>query len=240
VVSTRGAFQAKILNELVIFDCDGVLVDSEILAAQVTAEVLEEIGRPLSVETVLTELVGLDAPAARRRLDAIQGAPLPADFEERVARSLAEGFRTRLQVVEGVESLLRGLEQPFCVASNSGRERLRHTFAVTGLAPLIAGRVFSADDVAQGKPAPDLFLHAARMMGDIHAERCLVIEDSVTGVTAARAAGMRVIGFCGGSHIRSGHDQTLLSLGADRILTAHSQIADLDCLRAHRLITTTA
>lgn len=221
--------------DLIIFDCDGVLVDSEILAAQVTAEVLEEIGWPISVETVLTELVGLDAPAARLRLDAIQGAALPVDFEERVAQSLAEGFRTRLQVIQGVAALLRGLQQPYCVASNSGRERLRHTFAVTGLAPLVAGRVFSADDVAQGKPAPDLFLHAAQTMGDIPAERCLVIEDSVTGVTAARAAGMRVIGFCGASHIRSGHDRMLLSLGAEQILTAHSQIAELACLKAgHR------
>lgn len=218
--------------DLVIFDCDGVLVDSEILAAQVTSDTLGAIGLTMSVEETISSLVGLDAMASRRKLETIHGVPLPADFETRLAVRLDHAFNTQLQPIAGIVELLRGLDQPYCVASNSGHERLCCTFAATGLAPLVEGRVFSSDDVARGKPAPDLFLHAAKTMGGIPPERCLVIEDSVTGVTAARAAGMRVIGFCGGGHILPGHDQRLLSLGADCILTDHYQLAALPWLAA--------
>lgn len=209
-----------------------MLVDSEILAAQVTCQALDTIGLAMSVETALSSLVGLDAMAARRKLEAIHGVSLPTDFETSLAGRLDEAFNTQLRPIAGIVELLLGLDKPYCVASNSGHERLRCTFAATGLAPLVEGRVFSAEDVARGKPAPDLFLHAARIMGDVAPERCLVIEDSVTGVTAARAAGMRVIGFCGGGHILPGHDQRLLSLGADRILNDHYQMADLPWLTA--------
>ncbi|MHA6688484.1 HAD family hydrolase [Mesorhizobium sp. A556] len=213
-----------------IFDCDGVLVDSELLAAQVTSQTLDTIGLTMSVEETIASLVGLDATASRRKLEEIHAVSLPTDFEDRLAERLGEAFNTQLQPIAGIVELLRGLDQPYCVASNSGHERLRCTFAATGLARLVEGRVFSADDVARGKPAPDLFLHAARAMGGIPPERCLVIEDSVTGVTAARAAGMHVIGFCGGGHILPGHDQRLLSLGADCILTDHYQLAALPWL----------
>lgn len=218
--------------DLVIFDCDGVLVDSEILAAQVTCQTLHAIGLAMSVEDVISSLVGLDAAASRLKLEEIHGVPLPVDFDEIIAKRLDQAFNTQLQPIAGIVDLLRGLDRPYCVASNSGHERLRCTFAATGLAPLVEGRVFSADDVARGKPAPDLFLHAARTMGGIPPERCLVIEDSITGVTAARAAGMRVVGFCGGGHILPGHDQRLLALGADCILTDHYQLAALPWLAA--------
>ncbi|MDH6231586.1 HAD superfamily hydrolase (TIGR01509 family) [Mesorhizobium soli] len=218
--------------DLVIFDCDGVLVDSEILAAQVTSQTLNAFGLAMSVKETISELVGLDAMAARRKLEMIHGVLLPVDYEASLAERLDDAFNTQLQPIAGIVELLRGLNQPYCVASNSGHERLCCTFAATGLAPLVEGRVFSADDVARGKPAPDLFLHAAKTMGGIPPERCLVIEDSVTGVTAARAAGMRVVGFCGGGHILPGHDQRLLSLGADHILTDHYQLAALPWLAA--------
>lgn len=204
--------------DLVIFDCDGVLVDSEILAAQVISATLGDIGQPMSVEAVIATLIGSDAISTRRKLEALHGAPLLAEFESMVSERLETAFRTQLQPIAGIIELLQGLDQPYCVASNSGHERLRYSFASTGLAPLVEGRVFSADDVARGKPAPDLFLHAAKTMGGVSPERCLVIEDSVTGVTAARAAGMRVVGFLGGAHIRPGHDQRLQSIGVDGLL----------------------
>ncbi|MBN9027311.1 MAG: HAD family hydrolase [Rhizobiales bacterium] len=218
--------------DLVIFDCDGVLVDSEILAAQVISETLGAIGLPMSVEDVVAGLVGLDAGATRRKLEAMHGTALLPEFEAMVAERLETAFQSQLKPVAGIAELLRGLGQPYCVASNSGHERLRCTFAATGLAPLVEGRVFSADDVARGKPAPDLFLHAAKCMGGIPPERCLVVEDSVTGVTAGVAAGMRVVGFCGGGHILPGHDQRLLSLGADLVLTEHHELAALPWLSA--------
>lgn len=211
-----------------------MLVDSEILAAQVISETLGDIGQPMSVEDVIATLIGSDAISTRRKLEALHGAPLLADFEAMVSERLETAFRTQLQPIAGIIDLLQALDQPYCVASNSGHERLRFTFASTGMAPLVEGRVFSADDVARGKPAPDLFLHAARTMGGVPPERCLVIEDSVTGVTAARAAGMRVAGFLGGAHIRPGHDERLQSIGVDCLLNDYAGFA------AHPLLARTA
>ena len=175
--------------ELVIFDCDGVLVDSELLASRVKADQLQALGIAMSADEVTQALVGLDSVAARQLLEARHGVPVPADFDARYNELLEAAFRLELQPIAGVHHLLSRLEQPYCVASNSSHPRLVHTFASTGLTRAVAGRVFSADDVARGKPAPDLFLHAAAAMGGVPPDRCLVIEDSVTGVAAARAAG---------------------------------------------------
>ncbi len=215
------------MPSLIIFDCDGVLVDSEMLATEVLSEALVALGFDLSPEQALTMLVGLDAAAARALLEHRFGKALPEDFDAQVLNRLYHAFRTRLSPLPGIESLIAGLEQSWCVASNSGHDRLTQTFAATGLSETMAGRIFSADDVANGKPAPDLFLYAAARMGGFAASDCLVIEDSVTGVTAARAAGMRVIGFCAGSHIRTGHAERLLSIGAERIVTSHLDLAAL-------------
>ncbi|WP_394890165.1 HAD family hydrolase [Mesorhizobium sp. AaZ16] len=210
--------------ELVIFDCDGVLVDSEMIAARVTADLLGELGAEISCEDVLTAFAGLDADATLRCIESDYGIALPQDFNDRDARNLELAFRAELQPMAGVMLLLQKLDVPFCVASNSSHARLRQTFLLTGLAPLVEGGVFSADDVTRGKPAPDLFWHAAARMGDIPADRCLVIEDSIVGVTAARVAGMRVIGFCGGSHIRTGHDLRLRALGAETVVSDHDAL----------------
>ncbi|MCA1493666.1 HAD family hydrolase [Ensifer sp. NBAIM29] len=210
--------------ELVIFDCDGVLVDSELIAARVTAELLAELGAEISDEEVLTAFAGLDAEATLRRIESDYGIALPQDFDDRDTRNLELAFQAELQPMAGVMRLLKRLNVPFCVASNSSHARLRQTFSLTGLTPLVEGRVFSAGDVTRGKPAPDLFRHAAARMGDIPADRCLVIEDSIVGVTAARAAGMRVIGFCGGSHIRTGHDLQLRALGAEIVVSDHEAL----------------
>ncbi|MGF7162428.1 HAD superfamily hydrolase (TIGR01509 family) [Rhodoligotrophos appendicifer] len=210
--------------DLIIFDCDGVLVDSEVIAARVTATMLGDLGLPISPEDVLTGLVGLDADATRRRIETEHAITLPADFDDRGHVRLAAAFREELQPMAGIVALLGDLRFPYCVASNSGHQRLAQTFASAGLGPLVAGRVFSAEDVARGKPAPDLFFHAAQTMG-VAPGRCLVIEDSLTGVTAARAAGMRVIGFCGGGHIRPGHASRLRALGAEAIVGDHASLA---------------
>lgn len=212
---------------LVIFDCDGVLVDSEMLAADVMSSVLCSHSFTMSAEDVLTTLVGLDTKASHDVLEARFGRPLPADFEEQVTENLYKAFTTKLRALAGIETLLTSLQLPFCVASNSDHSRLALTFSSTGLAPLLSNNIFSAEDVANAKPAPDLFLHAANTMGGTPAEECIVIEDSVTGVRAAVVAGMRVIGFCGGSHIRSGHAQKLLALGAERIVTSHHELSEI-------------
>ncbi|WP_239025058.1 HAD family hydrolase [Rhodoligotrophos defluvii] len=213
------------MTDLVIFDCDGVLVDSEVIAARVIAENLADLGIVVDPEYVLTGFIGLDAAGTRRRIEADHGIVLAPEFDVEGGERLAHAFRTELQPVAGILALLQNLDRPFCVASNSGHERLAQSFAATGLSEFLRGRVFSADDVARGKPAPDLFLHAARQMGNVAPSRCLVIEDSSTGVQAARAAGMRVIGFCGGGHIRPGHAERLLAGGAEQIVASHAELA---------------
>ncbi len=201
--------------DLVIFDCDGVLVDSEVLAVRVTAAQLEEIGVSMSFEETLEVFMSLGPDAARRQIEIESGITLPADFRETTGGRMKEAFPRELRPIAGIENILVQLTTPYCVASNSSHARLRETFEIIGFTPFFEGRVFSAEDVARRKPAPDLFLHAASRMGDVDPARCLVIEDSTTGVAAARAAGMRVIGFCGGGHIRDGHDRRLLELGAE-------------------------
>lgn len=224
IINMRGLSWNIKLIKLVLFDCDGVLVDSEILAAQISAEMFRSIGLEMSVDDVVTNFVGLDAKAAKLRAEALFGISMSADYDAALHARMDDAFTTRLLPITGVQSVLENLKLPFCVASNSGHERLKITFAATHLSALVGGRIFSADDVVRGKPAPDLFLHAAEKMGNFHADECLVIEDSVTGVTAAMAAGMRVIGFCGGGHIRDGHAEKLLSLGAEAIITDYSQL----------------
>ena len=185
----RGASHVVIfLIDLIIFDCDGVLVDSEPVAARVFSDMLGEYGLDISVEDVLTCFVGLSAGATRKRIEADHGIVLPHDHDARGDERLAAAFRSDLKPMTGIIPLLTTLDVPYCVASNSGHPRLAHTFAATGLTPLVTGRVFSADDVVHGKPAPDLFLHAAERMGDFAPERCLVIEDSFTGATARATA----------------------------------------------------
>jgi HAD superfamily hydrolase (TIGR01509 family) len=212
--------------DLVIFDCDGVLVDSEMLAVRVMTEQLGLFGVAVAPEEFLTGFVGLDERASHRRVQTEYGVTLPEDFNVTSARALEVAFRAELRTLPGVKALIERLDVPFCVGSNSSHPRLALTFETTGLAPLLAGRVFSADDVERGKPAPDLFLYAAKAMG-VAPDRCLVIEDSVTGVTAARAAGMRVIGFCGASHIRDGHDQKLRALGVEAVVRSYQELAAL-------------
>ncbi|QES49495.1 hydrolase [Streptomyces venezuelae] len=184
--------------ELVIFDNDGVLVDSEPLANGILAGYLTELGHPTTYEDSLRDYMG---SAVHRIHDLVYertGQRLPAEFNEvLLARTLA-GFERELKPVAGIAEVLAGLREagvPYCVASSSGHRRIRAGHRVAGLSEWFEDRVvFSAEDVGRGKPAPDLFLHAAREMG-VEPSRCVVVEDSPLGVEAAVAAGMDVHGF---------------------------------------------
>jgi HAD superfamily hydrolase (TIGR01509 family) len=180
---------------LVIFDCDGVLVDSEPLSNAALSEALHAIGLPLTVEQTTAELKGRSWADCEARIAELTGAPVPpalqADYEAR--RDAA--FRRALRPVPGVEAALDALDgTPTCVASSGDHAKMRFTLGHTGLLHRFEGRIFSATEVARGKPAPDLFLHAARSLGVAPAD-CVVVEDSPLGVAAARAAGMRALGF---------------------------------------------
>jgi HAD superfamily hydrolase (TIGR01509 family) len=182
---------------LVIFDCDGVLVDSEPIANRVLAAHLTRAGLPTTEESSIADYVGLSLPAvlaeAARRL----GRPLPADFAATLQTETFAAFRAGLRPVDGIAEALDALPWPACVASSGAIEKMRVSLGVTGLWDRFEGRIFSAAQVRRGKPFPDLFLHAAASLGADPAA-CVVVEDSRPGVLAARAAGMAVLGYVGG------------------------------------------
>jgi HAD superfamily hydrolase (TIGR01509 family) len=182
---------------LVIFDCDGVLVDSERIAVRVSAAGLRERGWAISEAEVIDRFVGrtdeyIGAEIARRL-----GAEVEAEWRVESVRRLREAFAAELRPVDGIVEALDAISSPTCVASSGTHEKIRHSLGVAGLLDRFEGRIFSASDVAHGKPAPDLFLHAAAVM-QVTPARCAVVEDSPSGVQAARTAGMRVYAYTGG------------------------------------------
>lgn len=214
---------------LVIFDCDGVLVDSEVVAARVLARELTAIGFPLTAEECIARYTGINMRAVVERVEAEWGQPLPIGFVERVRAGDADAFRAELRAVPGVRDMLPLLAHPKCVASSGSLAKMRLTLTLTGLRPFFArDSLFSADLVTNGKPAPDLFLLASARMR-VRRERCVVIEDSVAGVQAGIAAGMRVLGFAGASHCGPGYDALLREAGAGEVFT---DMARLPCLLA--------
>jgi HAD superfamily hydrolase (TIGR01509 family) len=213
--------------ELVILDCDGVLIDSEPLACAVDAEVYTAAGYPITAEEVMHRFVGFSGKDVDAMIERDLGHPLPDGYDAGYTQKLHALFRRELKAIDGIAELLDALAQrsiAVCVASSSSPERLRFTLELTNLWERVAPHVFSSALVARGKPAPDLFLYAAHKMG-VDPARCLVVEDSAAGVEAARAACMHVIGFCGGGHCRSDHADRLTRAGA------HAVLADMKLLR---------
>jgi HAD superfamily hydrolase (TIGR01509 family) len=182
--------------ELVIFDCDGVLVDSEHLAVRVESQLLGEFGWPLSEHEVLERFVGRSDAYLLAAVEEALGRPVP-EWTERYTTALHAAFRAELRAVPGIEGVLADLRYPRCVASSGTHDKMQLTLGLTGLLAHFDGRIHSATEVERGKPAPDLFLHAARSCG-ADPRRCVVVEDSRSGVEAARAAGMRVLAYAGG------------------------------------------
>ena len=183
--------------DLVIFDCDGVLIDSERIAVRVDAEVLGQLGWKLTEAEVIERFMGRSEAYMVGEIEKEIGRPLAADWETQFRPMYRRAMEAELEPVEGVVAALDQISTPTCVASSSAHDYLRFTLGLTGLLKRFDGRIFSATDVANGKPAPDLFLHAAATLG-VAPDRCAVVEDSRYGVEAARAAGMRAFGYAGG------------------------------------------
>jgi HAD superfamily hydrolase (TIGR01509 family) len=180
--------------DLIIFDCDGVLVDSEPITARVFAGMLNEMGLQVSVTDIFKQFVGRSMDQCLAIITQWLGRPVPVSFTDDYQRRTAAALRAELKPVAGIEALLASLTLPFCVASNGTPEKIRGSLSIVGLLNRFDQTMFSVADVARGKPFPDLFLHAARTMGAAPS-RCAVIEDTVTGVTAGVAAGMTVYGY---------------------------------------------
>ena len=210
---------------LIIFDCDGVLVDSEPVANGVLARYLTELGLPHG-DGDTDKYVGISIPSMIAKIEREWNTALPADFREELWRRDRLAFETELRPIAGIAEVLAGLQGPRCVASSSAPERIRNSLTLTGLIGFFEPHIFSASQVENGKPAPDLFLFAAERMG-VPAAECLVIEDAVPGVQAGRAAGMRVLGFAGGGHCRPGHAVKLIDAGAERVFDDMSELMDL-------------
>ncbi len=200
--------------DLIIFDCDGVLVDSEVISSRAHAETLTRHGYPITADEVLERFLGVSDREARLIVEAELGRSLPEDFEAQMKQAALQRYASDLGAIPHIAEAITAIDLLKCVASSGTPEKIRHGLTCAGLYDLLAPHIFSATQVKRGKPAPDLFLFAAEQM-KAAPERCIVIEDSVPGVTGARAAGMVVLGFYGGSHCTPGHAEMLRAAGAD-------------------------
>lgn len=216
---------------LVVFDCDGVLVDSEALVLDVEAATLSAAGFPITADEIAERFTGISYASMLRALSRDFGRAIPNDLSEEVQRNALERMAEALEPVAGIDRVLGSSTLPRCVASSSDVARIEMSLRVTGLASYFApDHVFSAEMVRNGKPAPDLFLLAAERMG-ISPSECLVVEDSPPGVEAACAAGMAVVGFVAGGHVRPSLRPRLVAAGATEICSNAEELENY--LRRH-------
>ena len=213
---------AKPKFSAVIFDCDGVLVDSEMLSAGVLKFMMAEQGTPLSDEMFRDVFLGRSFVNGKSRAKSVLNFDLPDDFENNYREKLFEELNKNLQPMPGIHNLISALKVPYCVATGSSPKRLALSLKVAGLSDHFIGNTFTASEVANGKPAPDLCYYAAQKMNVSH-QNCLVIEDSEMGILAARAADMEVWHFAGGAHIKSGYQ-------LPKNLSVAKSFADMQCL----------
>jgi HAD superfamily hydrolase (TIGR01509 family) len=209
---------------LVIFDCDGVLVDSEPIINRAHAHVLTTCGYPITEQALVERFCGMSDPDMLDVIEREWGRALPASYAERVGLMIESGFDQSLAAIEGVAEMLDSLPLPVCVASSSSPDQIRHKLELTDLLRRFGENLFSAAMVARGKPAPDLFLYAAQRLST-PADRCLVVEDSPAGIDAAVAAGMTAIGFSGGSHCGPEHGARLRARGAALVIADMRELA---------------
>jgi len=212
---------------LVIFDCDGVLVDSEVASNHILAERLTAWGYPVDAETAMARFTGMSMRSVEALVESETGRTLPEDFAQGYRAELSRVFDEQLQPIAGIAEVLAAHDGPRCVASSGMPFRIERSLRTTGLIDYFQdGTLFSAAMVERGKPAPDLFLHAAQQMGAAPAD-CVVVEDSLLGVEAGVAANMTVLGFTGGGHIRAGHDAELQARGAAHVFDDMALLPEL-------------
>jgi HAD superfamily hydrolase (TIGR01509 family) len=211
--------------DLIIFDCDGVLIDSELLSCNALVDLLRKRGIDVDLDLVFDRFLGRSPQAIIDYCESLE-RPLADDFQAELSMAVRMAFADSLEPVPGAAKVLQRLRTPYCVASSSDLERMDYSLRLAGLSSLIDGRLFSAEMVRRGKPAPDLFIHAAAAMGAAP-DRILVIEDSVFGVQAGKTAGMTVRGFVGGSHYANRDGRALLlAAGADEVFNRMADFQD--------------
>ncbi|WP_296741285.1 HAD family hydrolase [Mesorhizobium sp.] len=211
--------------DLVIFDCDGVLVDSEIIAARVEAELLTSAGFEISAEELAETYAGLTFKDILMRVEEKSQIPFQASLIDRAEQLVDRKLRSDVRIIDGAREAVAAIAVPRAVCSNSSTERVEFMLEKVGLLPFFAGRIFSGLDIPskKTKPAPDVFLYAAEKLG-ANPRNTFVIEDSVHGIAGARAAGMRVIGFTGASHSYPGHADALTEAGAETVIRRWAEL----------------
>lgn len=212
--------------DLIIFDCDGVLVDSEIIAAEVESGLLRAAGYPITPEEMGERFAGLTWRDILFAVERESSIPLSASLLDKSEKLLDERLARDVQIIPGAAEAVAKIAIKRCICSNSGSARLATMLKKVGLYDAFAPNIFSAKDLGpdRTKPKPDIFLHGAKQMG-ADARRTLVIEDSVHGITGARAAGMRVVGFTGASHTYPSHADRLMDAGAETVISRMSDLA---------------
>jgi HAD superfamily hydrolase (TIGR01509 family) len=202
----------------IIWDCDGVLIDSEVLACGVAVEILAEIGYTIPLDTYLNRFMGKSSAQMFQQIEQETGLNLTEIFPtERMKERQKAVFNRHLQAISGVEDVLKAVNLPMAVASGSESERLQHTLSITNLIGYFNNHIYSVERVQNGKPAPDIFLYAAEKL-KVAPKDCLVIEDSIHGVNAAKAGGMDVFAYTGGSHMTPSLRQNLTDVGVQAVL----------------------
>ncbi len=216
--------------DLILFDCDGVLVDSEIIAAKVESQLLTEAGYPISVEEMGERFAGMTWKNILLTIEKEADIPLSASLLDKSEKLLDARLERDVKIIDGVKFALARLTTQRCICSNSSSARLDMMLTKVGLKPYFAPHIYSAKDLGPDrvKPKPDIFLHGAQQFG-VDPSRCLVVEDSTHGVHAARAAGMRVVGFTGASHTYPSHADRLTDAGAETVI---SRMQDLPAVVA--------
>lgn len=213
----------------VIFDCDGVLVDSEILAVRVGLRAVKALKLSYSEDEYIHRFLGTTIDAYFKKVEEdhqeAHGTSVPEGFLEALLRDSRDEMDAALTAIDGTHAAVQSIAVPLAVASSSGIERLHFKLNKTGLFEAFAPHIYSGELVENGKPAPDLYLHASAQLG-ISAKACVAIEDSVHGVISAKAAGMTVVGFTGGGHCRPGHDRYLSDAGADIVVNHMDNLQD--------------
>jgi HAD superfamily hydrolase (TIGR01509 family) len=208
---------------LIIFDCDGVLVDSEPIAHGLLAQMMTDLGYPMTTAESVEKFTGRSLADTLPLIEGVLGRSIPDQIGQHYSRLLLERLGRDLKPIAGVKKAVAMLRYPRCVASSSSLERIHLSLEVTGLSSLFGSNIFSATQVTRGKPAPDLYLLAATKMG-VAPQDCVVIEDSALGVTAGRAAGMEVIGFTGGTHSMADAARHLSSAGVYHIVSSMTEL----------------
>ena len=210
-------------TELVIFDCDGVLLDSEIIFYEVYVAAFAEYGYEVTPQELAAEFSGLPGSLITQACAKYLSRPVSDDFSDQIKQKIFKRYLQGVEAIPGAEEIVRSLTIPKCVASSAAPRKLALGLMQAGLYDMLNPHIFSAQLTGAAKPSPDVFLYAAGKMG-VAPEKCLVIEDSVAGVQGARAAGMRVIGFIGGGHCDAGHGDRLRQAGAEEISSNLAEI----------------